>query len=423
MYGELGDHRPSPNPEPDAAMTRTTLPRLLASLTLTLVYGLTAVAGDVRETTHDADDLFPKTRRLTPHVDGKPHGLVKAYDAKDRLVFTEHYVRGELNGDRTAYRPDGTKFSVMPFVNGKFHGPSTGWFPDGTVSATFEWKEGKPHGTVTLYYRTGKVREVTRYVEGKLHGPYVKYTPDGEVWRVGEAANGKTATEKFPIPSVTPAMVERWDRDCMQGGLRELWEAEWTPLFNGKDLTGWKTGSDPKKQAIWTVRDGILRGEGNETFGFLYTEAGDYENFHLRVEARVNAVGNSGVSFHVPNAAEFDKFVPAGMEAQIAVNGSAKTGGLYLGSSAIRAVKDAPHAADEWFTLEVIVKDGLARVLVNGKQTAEAPLDARAAKKGLIGLQKHSIKDTVVEFRKIEVRRLPASPTPKAPPAPQPLRK
>ncbi len=404
-------------------MTPNAISRLLAALALTLGCGLAARADDVRETMHEADDLFPKTRRLTPYVDGKPHGLVKAYDAKNRLVFTEEYARGELSGDRTAYRPDGTKFSVMPFVNGKFNGKSTGWYPDGTVANTFEWKDGKPHGTVTLYYRTGKVREVTRYSEGKTHGTHVMYTPDGEVWRTGESANGKVLSDKFPIRSVTPAIVEQWGRECQQEALRSQWEAEWTPLFNGKDLTGWKTGSDPKKQAIWTVRDGILRGEGNETFGFLYTEASDYENFHIRVEARVNAAGNSGVTFLVPNAAEFDKFTPAGVEAQIAVNGTAKTGGLFLGSSAIRSVQTAPHAADEWFTLEVIVKDGRAVVMVNGKQTADALLDARAAKKGHIGLQKHSAKDTVVEFRKVEVRRFAASPAPKAPPAPQQLRK
>jgi antitoxin component YwqK of YwqJK toxin-antitoxin module len=378
-------------------------------------------AGDVRETTHEADDLFPKTRRLTPHVDGKPHGLVKAYDAKNRLVFTEEYVRGELTGVRTAYRPDGTKFSVMPFANGKFDGRSTAWYPDGTVANTFDWKEGKPHGKVTIYYPGGQKKSEMTYREGRTHGPYASYTPAGELYGSGEAANGKSVWEKTHIRNVTPAQHDEWSRMPYVEGLRSLWEAEWTPLFNGKDLTGWKTGGDPKKQAIWTVRDGVIRGEGNETFGFLYTEAGDYENFHLRVEARVNAAGNSGVTCRVPNAAEFDRFTPAGFEAQIAVTGSAKTGSIFSGGSAIRAVPTAPHAADEWFTMDVIVKDGRAVVLVNGKQTAEAPLDARTAAKGLIGLQKHSARDTVVEFRKVEVRRLPASPTPKAPPAPRKL--
>ncbi len=371
--------------------------------------------GEIREAWFEADDLFPKTRRLVPLVDGKPHGLVKAYDIKGRLVFTEHLVRGELNGIRTAYRPDGTKFSVMPFVNGKFDGQAMSWFPDGTVSTTFDWKDGKPHGKVVLYFANGQKQSETTFASGKTHGPYACYTTTGELYGSGEAANGKSVWEKTHIRNVTPAQHEEWTRSLLGESLRSQWEAEWTPLFNGKDLTGWKASGGAAKATTWTVRDGVIHGEGKDA-GYLYTEAGDYENFHLRAEARINAAGNSGVLFHVPNATEFEKAIPAALEAQIAVNGAVKTGGLFSGNSPLRSVTLAPHAADEWFTLEVIVKDGRVIVIVNGKQTADAPLDTRAAKKGLIGLQKHPAKDTVVEFRKVEVRRFPA-PVPKGVPA------
>ena len=37
----------------------------------------------------------------------------------------------------------------------------------------------------------------------------------------------------------------------------------WTPLFNGKDLAGWKT--DPKQRGDWKVANGALVGSGNAT--------------------------------------------------------------------------------------------------------------------------------------------------------------
>src|SRR4051794_37223499 len=65
------------------------------------------------------------------------------------------------------------------------------------------------------------------------------------------------------------------------------------PLFNGKDLTGWKM--HPRDKARWKVEDGAIIGEGPA--GHLFTERGDYTNFHLRFEAMINDKGNSGQYF------------------------------------------------------------------------------------------------------------------------------
>src|SRR5262249_43155317 len=61
-------------------------------------------------------------------------------------------------------------------------------------------------------------------------------------------------------------------------------------LFNGKDLSGWKT--HPQKPGDWEVKDGILIG-GGTTSNHLYTQRDDFQNFHLRAVARVNNLGNS----------------------------------------------------------------------------------------------------------------------------------
>src|SRR5262249_12708246 len=67
-------------------------------------------------------------------------------------------------------------------------------------------------------------------------------------------------------------------------------------LFNGKDLTGWRSLTASK--AGWEVKDGVLVGSGG--LGYLFNDGTTYENFHLRVEAMINDGGNSGVFFRAP---------------------------------------------------------------------------------------------------------------------------
>src|SRR6266516_243250 len=97
----------------------------------------------------------------------------------------------------------------------------------------------------------------------------------------------------------------------------------WIQLFNGKDLTGWKTHPDDK--AKWEVKDGILIGSGPS--GHLFSEKSDYKNFRYRVEAMINDNGNSGQYFRT----KFGPGFPKGYEAQInSTHGDIiRTGSLY----------------------------------------------------------------------------------------------
>src|SRR4051794_12993898 len=59
-------------------------------------------------------------------------------------------------------------------------------------------------------------------------------------------------------------------------------------LFNGRDLSGWKTYLDPAKngdpEKIWTVKDGMIICEGS-IFGYLLTEK-EYGDYVLRLQWR-----------------------------------------------------------------------------------------------------------------------------------------
>ena len=51
-------------------------------------------------------------------------------------------------------------------------------------------------------------------------------------------------------------------------------EPEWKQLFNGKDLTGWKT--HPKNPGKWRVEEGVLVSSGKES-SHLFSERDDFE--------------------------------------------------------------------------------------------------------------------------------------------------
>jgi hypothetical protein len=211
----------------------------------------------------------------------------------------------------------------------------------------------------------------------------------------------------------------------------------WVRLFNGKDLTGWKLHPAPNKGGIvevitkeedgklvayfgklkndkevplWRVEEGILIGSGPASH--LFSVRGDYENFHYRIEAKINDKGNSGQYFRTA----FGPGFPNGYEAQINATHTdpVRTGSLYpnpgLGLAKYRAkitvLNTAPHKPDEWFTQEVIARGDHLIIKVNGKKTLDWQDPENRFKRGHFALQGHD-PGTVVKFKKIEVKELP----------------
>jgi hypothetical protein len=175
----------------------------------------------------------------------------------------------------------------------------------------------------------------------------------------------------------------------------------WVQLFNGKDLTGWKTHLAPPDG--WEVENGVLVGRGGHHY--LFTRRDDYENFYLRVEARINAGGNSGVFFRCRPGTG----AQPGYEADIGGRGEEKkTGSLWRYPVRPWLLKEAATPAvpaEEWFTLDVVAVGNRITVKVNGAVTADLTDNTHA--RGHVALQAFQDK-TRVEFRKIEIKELPA---------------
>ena len=188
-----------------------------------------------------------------------------------------------------------------------------------------------------------------------------------------------------------------------------------TALFNGKDLSGWKTYLDPrakdvKPEDVWSVKDGVIRCTG-KPFGYLLTEK-EYGNYVLTVEWRwPEKPGNSGVFVHVSGP---DKIWPKGVEAQLYAG---HAGDFWLvdgfkldvdkdrqdkGTSRhyYRIDKDKPveKKPGEWNRYEITCRGNSIRLVVNGKLVNEGK-NAEATK-GKILLQSEGAP---IEFRNIKL--------------------
>jgi hypothetical protein len=191
---------------------------------------------------------------------------------------------------------------------------------------------------------------------------------------------------------------------AIAGGEKEAW----IELFNGKDLTGWKTHPDDK--AKWEVKDGAIVGTGPA--GHLFSERGDYENFRYRVEAKIGDKANSGQYFR----ATFARAFPPGYEAQInSTHGDKiRTGSLYpdfrdnytAEEKKQTLVFDQLVKPNEWFTQEVIAGGNHIIIKVNGKATVDFVDQKNRHTKGHFALQQHDPGSTVW-VRKVQVIELP----------------
>jgi hypothetical protein len=180
-------------------------------------------------------------------------------------------------------------------------------------------------------------------------------------------------------------------------------ETGFVPLFNGKDLAGWKA-FDPKTLGQWKVQDGVLTCSGPPSY--LFSERSDFQNFRFRVEAMINDSGDSGQLFR----AQFGPGTPRGYEAQIDIidKVAIKTGSLFLPDVPQVLVSKALHRPGEWFTQEVIADGNHILVKVNGETTVDWSDPEHRYSRGNFALQHHD-PSTVVKFRKVEVKELPAT--------------
>ncbi|MCI0376326.1 MAG: DUF1080 domain-containing protein [Gemmataceae bacterium] len=198
-------------------------------------------------------------------------------------------------------------------------------------------------------------------------------------------------------------------------------EDGFSPLFNGKDLSGWKQYAG--KPDRWLAEKDVIVCLGNGG-GWLGT-ARDFADFELRLEYKLVPGGNSGVYIRAPETGHISR---VGMEIQLLDDAHpryAKLGNYQYTGSIYHVVgpsKKPGKAAPEWNAIAIRAQGKKVSVVLNGEKIVDADLQeylkneaiakehtglARAA--GKIGLQSHTDR---VEFRNIRIMELKA-PNPK----------
>lgn len=156
-------------------------------------------------------------------------------------------------------------------------------------------------------------------------------------------------------------------------------------LFDGKTLNGWKVGDNAE---LFHVEDGMIvmncPADDHRPAHLFYE--GDvnghvFKNFDLRVDVMTYRCANSGIYFH----AEFQNagFPSKGLECQVDNSHSdwRRTGSLYAlfnltwGPETPSAdnkqttvyLANAPVRDNVWYTQEIICRDGLVTVKLNGQ--------------------------------------------------------
>ena len=129
----------------------------------------------------------------------------------------------------------------------------------------------------------------------------------------------------------------------------------WIQLFNGKDLTGWKTSGDNNS---WSAEDGILKNvvpQGKHGRN-IYTEK-TFQDFKLHIEFRVPKGGNSGV--YLRGRKEVQVHDSYG----VAKPGSGNCGGIYSKSA---PSSNACKPAGEWNVFDITIQGHAITVIHNG---------------------------------------------------------
>ncbi len=158
-------------------------------------------------------------------------------------------------------------------------------------------------------------------------------------------------------------------------------ETEWISFFNGKDLSG----LDVRGKAVWTVENGILKGDGG--MGHIYGGP-VLSDLEVKGTFRISENGNSGLYFRANPPQDNPDGYPRGYEAQIDNHSDAYTGWIWKPGTPSGKAKALVTKDNEWFTMKVMVVGDKIRVWVNGELLSE--LKDSEYTKGRFAIQGHN---------------------------------
>jgi Domain of Unknown Function (DUF1080) len=204
----------------------------------------------------------------------------------------------------------------------------------------------------------------------------------------------------------------------------------WQLLFDGTSTKGWHNFGGVAVGNAWSVQDNSLFFDGSlkkDTLGQDILTDEEYENFHLKLEWKVDSNGNSGIMFYVnEDTAVNKKPYWTGPEMQVLDNAGHpdakiikhRAGDLY---DLISSSKETVKPALQWNQVEIKALNGKLDFWLNGENIVSTTMwddnwkkmiaaskfkqwpGFGTYKKGRICLQDHGDK---VWFRNIKIKKL-----------------
>jgi hypothetical protein len=185
----------------------------------------------------------------------------------------------------------------------------------------------------------------------------------------------------------------------------------WKPLFNGKDLSGWKQKNGWASYRI--VGDAIQGTTAKDSPNSFLCTSSDFSDFELRFEVQVDFALNSGVQIRSKSIPEKDNGRVHGPQVEIMKSPGAS--GFIYGEGTSRGWISPSQPTHEmvkenaWNQFHIRAVGNRFQTWVNGK-LIEDITDPQSPASGFIGLQVHGIgKQTgpyQVKWKKIEIRDL-----------------
>jgi len=176
-----------------------------------------------------------------------------------------------------------------------------------------------------------------------------------------------------------------YDKENIRGYLAAMpKDSGFVPLFNGKDLTGWKglvenpvarakmtvqelaakqAEADKKARGNWSVRDGTIVFNGS---GDNLCTVKDYGDFEMLVDWRITKDGDSGV--YLRGSPQVQIWDPA----RVDVGAQVGSGGLYNNQkNPAKPLVKADNPVGEWNTFRIIMIGEKVTVFLNGTKVVD----------------------------------------------------
>lgn len=180
-------------------------------------------------------------------------------------------------------------------------------------------------------------------------------------------------------------------------------QADFEPLFNGKNLDGWEVYGTEK----WYVEDGLLVCESgpDKAYGYLATDK-SYKDFVLTLEFQQEANGNSGVFFR--SSIEGTKIT--GWQVEVAPPNH-DTGGIYesYGRGWLEQIPEEKEdilKMGEWNQMRIEVKGDEVKTYLNDRLMVDLTDEKIGEANGSIALQIHDGGGIKVRWRNLMVKEL-----------------